>query len=221
LWDLDLAQTQLTGSLNGLPTSLRRLWLANTQFNESGGVIGLTSLSSLNLANMDLTGTIPSTIGKMTSLKYVNLAYNRLVRSAEVLALINMKHVAVRFGRFGTNIFAVKSGSLPSELALITDMDYLDLTGNQLAGSLFSELGMMTNLQELLLEDNQISQSIPTELGTAGNIVNLNLAFNAISGVIPTELGNMGLEHLKIARNRLSGSLPSQLGRIQSLITLG
>ena len=49
---------------------------------------------------------------------------------------------------------------------------------NALSGSIPSSLGSLTNLEEMRLDGNALSGSIPAELGNLTNLRHLNLSFN-------------------------------------------
>ena len=70
-------------------------------------------------------------------------------------------------GLVGTLELVSKSltGTLPTELALMTGLQDLDLHGNSLEGSLPTELGLLAGLSQLQLWYNSLEGSIPTELG--------------------------------------------------------
>ena len=64
----------------------------------------------------------------------------------------------------------------------------LSLYDNQLSGSIPSELGNLANLDTLSLYDNQLSESIPSELGNLDNLEYLYLGGNQLSGCVPAKL---------------------------------
>ena len=88
----------------------------------------------------------------------------------------------------------------------------LSLLGNQLSGSIPSELGNLANLQALNLWGNQLSGPIPSELGNLDNLQALRLDSNQLSGSIPSELGNLAdLKALSLGNNQFSGCVPVKL----------
>ena len=110
------------------------------------------------------------------------------------------------------------SGSIPAALGSLTNLQKLWLRSNQLSGTIPSQLGNLTNLQELVLWSNQLSGSIPASLGNLTNLQLLSLSLNQLSGSIPASLGNLtNLQRLDLDNNQLSGVLPAELGNLINL----
>ncbi|MCY4128634.1 MAG: hypothetical protein OXG15_05245 [Gammaproteobacteria bacterium] len=113
------------------------------------------------------------------------------------------------------------SGTIPLELARLTELKTLDLEWNFLSGSIPPELGEMTNLTSLNLGFNDLQGSIPVELGNLTELAYLELSFNSLSGSIPHELGGLvNLEYLGLTGNLLAGTIPSEIGNLSSLSNL-
>ena len=127
--------------------------------NQEGRVIGLW------LDNNQLSGSIPSELGKLTKLEWLYLWGNQL------------------------------SGNIPSELGNLTNLKTLSLDSNQLSGSIPPELGNLTKLESLSLWGNELSGNIPSELGNLTNLTWLSLSHNQLSGSIPQTFTSItGLE---------------------------
>ena len=134
------------------------------------------------------------------------------------------------------------SGSIPPELANLTELEglaltYADLTGpippalgdlgrlerlwlsgNALSGRIPSELANPSNLWALLLSENNLTGPIPPELGNLASLRQLWLSDNGLTGPIPPELGNLAnLRQLWLEDNDLNGPLPPELGRLSRL----
>ena len=60
-----------------------------------------------------------------------------------------------------------------------------------MTGTIPTQLGNLTQLQTLTLSPGQLTGSIPTQLGNLTQLTNLYLANNQLSGSIPAELGNL------------------------------
>ena len=111
------------------------------------------------------------------------------------------------------------SGTIPSSLGGLTNLERLWLGDNQLSGPIPSSLGGLTNLVHLVLGDNQLSGSIPSSLGGLSNLEELAMERNQLSGGIPSSLGGLtNLEVLWLSYNQLSGSIPVALCRFEDYI---
>ncbi|MCC5643666.1 TIR domain-containing protein, partial [Nostoc sp. CHAB 5824] len=89
--------------------------------------------------------------------------------------------------------------SLPPEFGQLTNLQSLNLDGNQLS-SLPPEFGQLTNLQSLNLDGNQLS-SLPPEFGQLTNLQSLNLSSNQLSS-LPREIRQLSnLKKLDLRRN--------------------
>ena len=92
----------------------------------------LTSIELLNFQNNLITGTIPSEIGYLTKLNNLQLGFNEL------------------------------TGTIPSLLGQLTGLTQLKLYWNNLSGTLSSTFGYMTKMQYLYIFSNSLTGSIPT-----------------------------------------------------------
>lgn len=179
-------------SSNGTNWSNNSGWLStNTPCNWYGVYCNPGHIVVLDLSNNQLSGSIPTELGNITSLSHLSLYDNQL------------------------------TGNIPPELSNLTNLISLSLSGNQLAGSIPRELGNLANLDHLDLLDNQLSGSIPPELGSLTSLTVLQLSINQLGGAIPPELGNLtSLRSLDLSINQLSGSIPPELSNLTSLISL-
>lgn len=77
------------------------------------------------------------------------------------------------------------TGTLPSELARLTNLRFLDLSGNQLAGVLPSQPSA-PRMEDFRVTDNRLSGTIPNAyLSEMPNLVRLHFGQNQFSGSLP------------------------------------
>lgn len=109
-------------------------------------------------------------------------------------------------------------GTLPPEVALLSDLTHIYIWQNQIGGSIPSELGLLSKLTLLQLGENTLQGSLPAELLSLSELENLELDNNAIVGTIPTKIGLLSkLRRLNLFSNRFTGSLPNDLKMLRSL----
>jgi Leucine-rich repeat (LRR) protein len=127
-----------------------------------------STLVVLNLANNNLSGEIPSSVGSLFSLQTLSLNKNSLY------------------------------GELPMSLKNCSMLKFLDLSRNQLSGEIPAWIGeSLSSLMFLSLKSNEFIGSIPLHLCQLTNLRILDLSQNTISGAIPKCLNNLTTMVLK------------------------
>lgn len=83
-----------------------------------------------------------------------------------------------------------------------------------LTGTIATELGLLTKLRYFTLEGSSIGGTIPSELGqfTSQKFSVLTLANLRLTGTIPTEVFGLKAEHYLLYQNMLSGPIPTEIG---------
>jgi DNA-binding SARP family transcriptional activator/Leucine-rich repeat (LRR) protein len=172
-------------------------WLSDsTPCDWFGVTCGGGAVVELSLLDNNLDGLIPSELGDLRRLAYLDLYGNQL------------------------------SGSVPVELGNLADLTVLDLSYNQLSGSIPRELGSLNNLRHLTVCGNgQLDGSIPPELGNLARLESLCLSsyegVTQLSGPIPSGLSNLRrLEYLELSSSLVDGPIPPELGDLVSLKVL-
>ncbi len=185
-------------------------WLSGPISGWPGPVVTAGRVTYLSLANANLTGTIPASIGDLTELTKLNFNNNNLTGPipAAIGNLTALIELDLRLNEL--------SGSIPSTVGNWTSLTWLYLGGNQLTGSIPPEIGSLTGLTYLWLFDNQLSGTIPAEIGGCSSLTSLYLYNNKLEGAVPYEVTSLSLlKDFYVYDNRLE-DLPN-LGGLSSL----
>jgi Leucine-rich repeat (LRR) protein len=94
----------------------------------------------------------------------------------------------------------------------------LILAGFNMTGSIPTELGLLTTLESIGFMINDLEGTIPTELCNLKELKSLQLSYNTMQGKIPDCIGDLQmLEILDLSDNVFDGTLPSSLMSITTL----
>ena len=168
--------TALYNALDGPNWKSSTNWLSDTPLDAWHGVTldGDRYVTSLNLGNNNLKGSIPAVLGRLSRLVGLALDSNDL------------------------------TGEIPAELGQLTRLTHLYLFSNRLTGNIPPELGRLSNLIHLCLDRNQLTGNLPGELGRLGNLKWLHLFNNfSLTGMLPQSLTSLKLDDLLLDGTQL------------------
>ncbi len=154
-------------------------------------------VTSLDVRDLNLSGTLPSEIDGLTELKILNLDSENL------------------------------TGHIPPEIGNLTNLEDLFFIGCDFTGEVPIEIWNLTNIKNLLIgiqasEQLTLNNGIPASISNLQNLEWLNLTFIPISQPLPTELFNLpNLNKLRIANCGLSGTVPAGISQIPDVIISG
>ena len=113
------------------------------------------------------------------------------------------------------------AGTVPPQLAELTQLQGLDLSRNPVVGGIPGDIGRLTELQLLQLANTYVAGHLPRELGRLTALQILDLSYSYLGGSIPSELGSLAaLRDLLLGYSNLSGSIPPELGALVNLGSL-
>ena len=167
-------------------------WLTDAPINEWSGVLISDyggRVIALQLANNNLTGSLPPELGSLSQLFFLGLPSNEI------------------------------TGPIPPELGNLSNLWHFTLPFNNLTGPIPPEFGGLASLKTLELAGNDLTGPIPPTLGRLTNVTYLDVAYNDLTGPVPPELAGMtSLESMLLTNNaRLRGALPASLTSLRQL----
>ncbi|KAJ0466217.1 putative non-specific serine/threonine protein kinase [Helianthus annuus] len=191
--ELNLASNRFSGIQETEAWRLCELKQLDLSFNYMEGPLTMSSacsrygLERLILNDNKLSGEIPATLERLTSLRGLYLDYNML------------------------------TGTIPESLGNLTSLTELVLSGNQLTGPIPTSLGNLVMLRRLDLSENVLNGSIPFSIGRLPNLEILYLSFNSLSSIPFSIGNLSELKFLDLSSNLLQGPLPDSTGQLSKL----
>ncbi|CAL9002858.1 unnamed protein product [Prunus brigantina] len=201
----------------------------NDGIDDSSSLFDLQHLQSLNLADNHFTyGTrIPSAIGKLVNLRYLNLSscsfYGSIPKSIANLTQLVGLHLGLNM--FSGSIDSISwenlinlvdlqmddnllEGSIPSSLFYLPLLTRLVLSRNQFSGKLQAFSNPSSHLAYLDLSENQIQGKIPHWIWSFNHLDYLNLSCNSLV-TLEAPLYDSGVSIVDLHSNQLQGQIPT------------
>ncbi|KAL8495944.1 hypothetical protein ACS0TY_019895 [Phlomoides rotata] len=146
-------------------------------------------VTGLDIASVDLKGTIPPSISKLKNLTS--------------LSLYKIPNLA---------------GKIPPQIGQLPFLGYLLISSTNISGPVPHFLAHLTNLYLLDLSSNRLSGSIPPSLATLPSTYSIDLSRNHLTGPIPDLFSHYpkeaGFPVLRLSHNMLSGKLPPSFANV-------
>ena len=112
------------------------------------------------------------------------------------------------------------SGTIPTELGLLSDLAVLGMEQGTTTGTIPTELGQLEKMVFIDLDYNQLTGSIPTEIYQLTRLQTLDLNVNLLSGRIETSIGRLtSLDFVQLQNNLFTGTIPTEIGALENLQT--
>ncbi|XP_027122714.1 uncharacterized protein [Coffea arabica] len=227
LWTLNIYSNQLEGEI---PSS----------------ITNASELFNFDAENNQLSGELPvDVVSKLYSINYLHLSYNNMISQdantnlepfftalSNCSELEELELAGMRLG--GSLPYSIGGvtktlailllqenhihGSIPPQIAHLSNLKLMNLTLNQFNGTIPDEIGQFSYLEQLSLSFNSFSGEIPAALGQLSRLGLLDLSNNQLSGKIPESFGDLvNIYYLFLNNNLLSGKIPRSLGKCRDL----
>ncbi|XP_047180949.1 receptor-like protein 1 [Vigna umbellata] len=211
---LDLSYNRITSKIQDMildleNSSLNILILKGNNFSGHipQHVCQLKELFILDLSSNNLSGLLPSCLGKMP---FVDENFKELSLTGDFYS---------RWGDTYPNVkqkvnFTTKKTSYTYKGDILGYMSGIDLSNNKLTGNIPSEFGNLTRIKALNLSYNDLIGQIPASFSNLVQIESLDLSFNKLSGKIPPQISRLSFVAVfSVAHNNLTGETPERKGQ--------
>ncbi|KAF4365631.1 hypothetical protein F8388_007464 [Cannabis sativa] len=242
LFNLNLAQNFLTGSLSPSIGNLTRMQYLSLGINSLSGEVPkelgqLTELLSLSFSSNNFSGPLPRELGNLKKLEQLYIDSSGVSGDIpSTFANLQSLHTiwasdneftgkipefignwtSLTVLRLQGNSF---QGPIPSSFANLTSLTDLRLSEISNVSSSLAFINNLKSLSNLVLRNNNITGTIPSNIGQLQQLQQLDLSFNKLTGPIPNSLFNISsLSYLLLGNNSLNGTLPQQ--RSTSLLNI-
>ncbi|CAB9528093.1 LRR receptor-like serine threonine-protein kinase [Seminavis robusta] len=225
---LDLSENQVTGTIPEYMSDMKQLEVIDFYKNAIGGTVpwqlmyDMPNLINLHLGTNVLGGTIPKPPPAFATPSLARVAQGDNMTNSSLESSIDddvNSYVPLESLELHLNTF---SGTLPTELSYLQNLQNFLLSTNQITGPIPTELFLLTKLERLRLHTNPMTGSLSAEIGLLSKLTYLSVANLELTGSIPSEVAMASnLRFLSFGGNQnMQGTIPSELGLLTKLTLL-
>lgn len=160
-----------------------------------------SSVTSINLSGLGLTGILYYQLSSLSSLTTLDLSNNNIHGSIPYSLPPKLQNLNLA----NNNL----DGNIPYSFSNMTALNSVDLSHNHLSGQIVDAFQQLSSLSTLDLSFNNLSDNLPQSFSALSNLNSLQLQNNQLTGPVNV-LANLQLGDLNIENNHFSGWIPNQ-----------
>ncbi|KAM9958212.1 hypothetical protein ACTFIW_001072 [Dictyostelium discoideum] len=183
---------------------LRDIHFDINKFESLPNCIGKAPLqmNELLLADNLITGTIPSSIGNMIGIEYINLARNNLTGTipSSFNNFSNLNRIDISSNKFNCSLSEILGPIKHQTHLTIISAQYNEIHGEFFENMVWDgvqQIELLTKIFIINLSHNKLSGSIPEYLSWMPNLNDLDLSYNNLSGTVPNQLSFLSTMYLE------------------------
>ena len=163
----------------------------------------MTSLQYVYLQENLLTGTIPESVTRLGSLKWLILSRNQLTGSIlDFSGMMSLRSLVLDRNQL--------DGTVPSPVSDLPNLEEYVIHVNKFTGSI-PTMSSVPKLRQAWFHCNQFSGEIPASFNNITSLTTLVFFDNQLTGEIPNLSSLVNLELLFLNHNHLEGNIPNTL----------
>ncbi|CAL5210455.1 unnamed protein product [Lathyrus oleraceus] len=171
-----------------------------------------SSVTEINLSDMDLSGSMGYQLANLKSVTYFDLSKNHFNSDIPYQLPPNARTIDLSNNQF--------KGSIPYSFSQMKNLESLSLAHNKLNNQLGDMFASLTKLKQLDVSFNSLSGDLPQSLKSAKSLKKIHLQNNKLTGSINV-LARLPLDDVNVENNKFTGWVPESLKDITSLRTGG
>ncbi|KAK6932769.1 Leucine-rich repeat-containing N-terminal, plant-type [Dillenia turbinata] len=168
-----------------------------------------SSVVSIEIANLELNGTMGYLLSDLLSLKTLDLSNNNIHDTIPYQLPPNLTSLNLA----NNNL----SGNLPYSFSNMVSLNYLNVSHNMLSQVIGDMYGNLAGLGTLDLSYNSFSGDLPNSFSSLSNLSTLYVQNNQLTGSLNILVG-LPLTSLNVAHNQFSGWIPKELLSVPNFI---
>jgi serine/threonine protein kinase/Leucine-rich repeat (LRR) protein len=173
----------------------------------------MPSLQFLNLFNTGNSGTIPDSFSALSD-TLTHLTLGKLSMTGTIPSWLQDFKLLTVLALFDASF----TGTIPIEISQISDLEFVSFGECSYTGTVPSEIYDMTALKIFFARGNQITGTLPDSLGDMTALELFFFSECSLTGTVPSSINNLSrLGNFEVNDNQITGQLPVVLDGMLSL----